>query len=253
MNRCIYLHNGLCYGTDKECTGIVDCPNYIIPKVHEENSYPEFKSWNKIARLNRDIIITEKIDGSNGVIYIDENNNFYVGSRKRWLDEHNENMGFYHWAMENKEELLKLGKGYHYGEWMGKGIQRNYGLNEKRFYLFNTMRWIDIYTLPESARKKYRDEYLNKIREDSNNDKLEYCPECCYVVPILYQGSWFRVIDDDLEYSPNWELMKLRLHGSKAIEGFMKPEGIVIYHKASGISFKVTLENDEKPKCETKE
>ena len=244
MNRCIYLHNGLCYGTDKECTGIVDCPNYIIPKVHEENSYPEFKSWNKIARLNRDIIITEKIDGSNGVIYIDENNNFYVGSRKRWLDEHNENMGFYHWAMENKEELLKLGKGYHYGEWMGKGIQRNYGLNEKRFYLFNTMRWIDIYTLPESARKKYRDEYLNKIREDSNNDKLEYCPECCYVVPILYRGQ----IHQQDFYAPDEFINYLKSNGSMAVPRFMDPEGIVIYHVPSRYYFKKTIKNDEKGK-----
>jgi hypothetical protein len=49
------------------------------------NSFPEFKEFKKIPRLSREIIITEKIDGTNGVIYIDENNNIFAGSRNRWL------------------------------------------------------------------------------------------------------------------------------------------------------------------------
>ena len=31
---------------------------------------PEFKPWPKISRYNRDIVITEKIDGTNGAIHI---------------------------------------------------------------------------------------------------------------------------------------------------------------------------------------
>ena len=93
--------------------------------------FPEFKGFKKIARLSRDNIITEKIDGTNGVIFIDENNNIFAGSKNIWLGDHTDNHGFWHWVMDNKEELLKLGKGYHYGEWWGKGIQRGYGLNEK--------------------------------------------------------------------------------------------------------------------------
>lgn len=85
---------------------------------------PEFKEFKKIPRLSREIIITEKIDGTNGLIYIDETNELFIGSRNRWLDEHSDNHNFWHWATENKEELLKLGKGYHYGEFWGNGIQR---------------------------------------------------------------------------------------------------------------------------------
>jgi len=36
--------------------------------------------------------------------------------------------------------------------------------------------------------------------------------------------------------------------GSLASPGFMLPEGIVIYHKASKTLFKKTLKNDESPK-----
>jgi hypothetical protein len=40
----------------------------------------------------------------------------------------------------------------------------------------------------------------------------------------------------------------LETQGSIASPGFMKPEGIVIYHVAGDCYFKKTIENDEKPK-----
>lgn len=189
---------------------------------------PEFQEFRKIPRLSREIIITEKIDGTNGLIYInDDCTEIYAGSKSRWLDDHNDNFGFYHWAMDNKEELLKLGKGYHYGEWMGKGIQRNYGITEKRFYLFNVGRWVK-----------------NEITESGNSylqEKQEYCPSCCYVVPELYHGMFnTEVISKYLE--------SLRNNGSRAVPGFMDAEGIVIYHIPSRYYFKKTIKNDEKGK-----
>jgi hypothetical protein len=36
--------------------------------------------------------------------------------------------------------------------------------------------------------------------------------------------------------------------GSMAVPGFMKPEGIIVYHTASQQNFKVLLENDHQPK-----
>jgi hypothetical protein len=189
---------------------------------------PEFKTFNKIARLSRDIVITEKIDGTNGLIYIDENNSMFIGSRNRWLDEHTDNHGFYHWAIGNKEELLKLRPGYHYGEFWGNGIQRGYNLlkGEKRFSLFNTKRWI-------------------KERNQILKEKQEYCPNCCYVVPILYEGIFDTTIIDGT-------LTILKSNGSKASPDFMNPEGIVIYHKAGNVYFKKTIDNDEKGKSEEK-
>ncbi len=184
---------------------------------------PEFQEFKKIPRLSREIIITEKIDGTNGVIYIsDDGLEMYVGSKSRWLDDHNDNFGFYHWAIDNKTELLKLGKGYHYGEFWGSGIQRGYNLpkGENRFSLFNTSRWV-------------------KDKGMHLKDKQEYCPECCYVVPVLYKGIFdTAMIESQLNF--------LKEVGSMASPGYMNPEGIVIYHVPSRYYFKKTIENDEK-------
>ena len=46
---------------------------------------PEFVEFPKIARLSREIIVTEKIDGSNGVIYVGEDGDIVVGSRSQWI------------------------------------------------------------------------------------------------------------------------------------------------------------------------
>lgn len=193
-------------------------------------NFPEFKEFKKISRLSRDIIITEKIDGTNGVIYIDENNLIFAGSRNRWLwregqeEIHNDNHGFAFWVKENKDELKQLGRGYHYGEWTGQGIQRNYGLKEKRFYLFNVGRWI-------------------KDKNQPLKEKQEYCPDCCYVVPILYEG----IFSEDMIGNC---LMTLKEFGSKASPGFKPAEGIVIFHTAGRILFKKTILNDKKGKSE---
>jgi hypothetical protein len=112
----------------------------------------EFHGYPKMARLSREMVVTEKIDGTNGQVYIQpacelrlgtdvlyQTNEFVVmaGSRTRWLTPEKDNFGFAAWVRENVDELLKLGPGRHFGEWWGKGIQRNYGLKEKRFSLFN--------------------------------------------------------------------------------------------------------------------
>ena len=177
----------------------------------------EFKEFPKIPRLTREIIISEKIDGTNGVICITEEGEMQVGSRTKWITPEDDNHGFAKWCKENKEELMKLGIGTHHGEWMGQGIQRNYGLKEKRFYLFNTSKW----------------------NEDTK-------PKCCHVVPILYQGEF----DTN---AINNTIYKLQCEGSQAVKGFKKPEGIVIYHTAGNLYFKKTIEHDDEPKSRVKQ
>lgn len=172
---------------------------------------PEFKGFPKIARLSRDIIITEKIDGTNGIIYIDDENNVFAGNRNKWITPEDDNYGFAKWVYDNREELLQLGPGYHYGEWYGLGINRGYGLSEKRFALFNVHRW--------------------------SEDR----PVCCDVVPILYQGQF----ETFIIYSV---LVDLSFNGSRIAPGFLNPEEIVIYHTASNTMFKKTIVGDDKPK-----
>jgi RNA ligase len=100
----------------------------------------EFKEWPKIPRWsNESYVITEKIDGTNGCIIVTDHGDVFAQSRSRILDESSsgDNYGFCKWVYGNKDDLLRLGVGYHYGEWWGQGIQRNYGLTEKKFSLFN--------------------------------------------------------------------------------------------------------------------
>ena len=171
---------------------------------------PEFKEFPKIARLSREIVITEKLDGTNAQIYITEDGQMFAGSRTRWITPQEDNYGFARWAEANKEELLKLGAGQHFGEWWGNGIQRNYSQTKKHFSLFNTQRWSEPTTRPA----------------------------CCEVVPVLYQG----ILD---ECGVMKALKQLTEKGSVAAPGFMKPEGIVIYHTAAKLYFKKTLDKDD--------
>ncbi len=124
----------------------------------------EFQSFQKIARLSREIIVSEKINGTNAQVMITEDGRILAGSRTRWISVASDNHGFAAWVDRNKEELLRLGPGRHYGEFWGSGIGPGYGLKngEKRFSLFNSSRWEDA-----------------SVR-----------PKCCEVVPVLYVGPF---------------------------------------------------------------
>ena len=194
---------------------------------------PEFSEFPKMARLSRECIITEKIDGTNAQIYITEDGQFFTGSRTRWITPDNDNFGFSAWAHAHKEELMKLGPGRHFGEWWGSGIQRNYGLTngERRFSLFNVQRWCLHNQEPEQI--KTADPRVVKMQEE--------LPACVGLVPVLYRGKF----QTNLCVSA---LSDLHYRGSQAAPGFMNPEGIVCFHTAANIGFKKTLEKDEIPK-----
>jgi hypothetical protein len=183
------------------------------------SSLPEFESFQKIARMTRPCTITEKIDGTNGQLLVTAEGQLWVGSRSRWVAGPEgmlgpDNFGFGSWALAHRDELIAgLGIGCHYGEWWGSGIQRGYGLREKRFSLFNTSTW--------------------------GNDAVR--PQCCSVVPVLYQGMFDTLFIQDC-------ITRLTQEGSLAAPGFMNPEGVVIYHTASSTYFKKTLTGDAAPK-----
>jgi len=175
----------------------------------------EFEGFPKLFRLSRECVITEKLDGTNAQVYISPEGEILAGSRTRWIYPGNDNYGFAAWVAANKTELLKLGPGRHFGEWWGSGVQRGYGLTkgDKRFSLFNASIW----------------------------GSPEVRPKCCDIVPVMYQGIFTsQVVEECLE--------RLRTEGSLAVPGFMKPEGVVIYHVAGGWLAKKTCEKDESPK-----
>lgn len=202
----------------------------------------EFQAWPKTPRLFRDITVTEKIDGTNAavivvpghptesdsnctIVEVEEGRWLKVGaqSRKRLVTPDADNFGFARWVFDNAEALARiLGEGTHYGEWWGSGIQRGYGLakGEKRFSLFNVHRYGRLVVDAEG------------VHQLAGLD----------VVPRLYQGPF------DMEAIQDHGLDYLRRHGSEAAPGFDRPEGIIVYHSASGQVYKVLLESDDLPK-----
>jgi hypothetical protein len=193
----------------------------------------EFQGFPKMARLSRDVVITEKIDGTNAQIFITEDGDLFVGSRNRWITPNNDNYGFARWVEGNRDDILKLGPGRHFGEWWGSGIQRGYGLTkgDKRLSLFNTSRWALYGTEPQ--RIPTADPSIEKYKD--------LLPECVGLVPELYRGP-FNTRDIDTFLSILGE------RGSLASKGFMDPEGIIVFHTAANIGFKKTLKDDGAPK-----
>jgi len=214
-----------------------------------------FIGFPKLARLNREATLSEKIDGTNAQVFITPISKdsqdpscldywygpdastwgIYAGSRTRWIHPGDDNYGFAVWVKANVEALKKLGPGRHFGEWWGRGIQRNYGLTERRFSLFNAGRWVC-----SQVDSQLPGVYEVKALEDGTLVTAPG-PECCYVVPTIWRGNF------DL-FDCRAAVEMLRNHGSFAVPGWKTPEGIVVYHEAAKQSFKVTLVGDESPK-----
>lgn len=180
----------------------------------ENNQEYLFIPYGKTPRLNKlRVVITEKLDGTNALICIGKDGSFQVGSRNRWITPGDDNFGFANWAYQNKDVLLSLGAGYHYGEWWGGSIQRGYGVQEKTFSLFD-------------PRMALRDGGL---------------PDCVKVVPTIYQGDF---TDECVAEA----MGRLGKQGSLASPGYMNPEGIIIRFIASNVVAKRTFDHEDNHK-----
>jgi hypothetical protein len=211
-----------------------------------------FQAYPKTPRLNREAIVTEKLDGTNAQVVIDFATDaqkaghlegpyiacvgdfvLRAGSRSKWITpgKTSDNYGFSQWVKDNAADLVNLGPGKHFGEWWGAGIQRGYGLKEKRFSLFNAGKWVDRHTTAPDG------DTAGCVLPE----KMAFAPKCCHVVPVFWRGVFDSRDVDNCLYM-------LRTNGSYAAPGFMNPEGVIVYHTAAGQCFKVLLENDDKPK-----
>lgn len=209
-----------------------------------------FSAWPKTPRLFRDIVITEKLDGTNSAVLIEKmpddaplqeqprligytvhgdgvSYNVQAQSRNRLITPNREgnkqadNYGFAGWVYAHAADLVRtLGPGRHFGEWWGQGIARNYGLNHKRFSLFNP------------------DFQFGEV----DKDVAARLSPTLGTVPVLYRGPFS-------EAEVRSAVRSLRETGSRAVgHGFDRPEGIIVYHTAARQGFKVLIEGDELPK-----
>ena len=180
-------------------------PGTTVSEPCERRSTITFISFPKIPRFeNESIIITEKIDGTNAQIYIDIDGNIQSGSRNRWVTCESDNYGFASYVETIKYFFEGIRDFRIYGEWWGHGIQRGYGLTEKRFSPF----------------------YLPRGMEE----KLPFTS-----VPILYHGEFKMNILDKI-------IQDLKENGSKAAPGFSRPEGVVIYAEQSKALWKIPFD-----------
>lgn len=194
-----------------------------------EHFYPVFTPWPKTARLFRDVVITEKLDGTNAAVHISPSGELRAQSRNRLISPENDNYGFATWAHANAADLAYiLGPGLHFGEWWGSGIQRGYGLAGRRFSLFNTDRWTKVDGTGLSMEERAAGSLLGNV---------------VGAVPVLYHGT-FR------EAEVTAWLANLQEFGSMAAPGFMNPEGICIYHTQTKGVLKVTLDHNDAGKWE---
>ncbi len=208
----------------------------------------DFQAFPKIPRLFRDMVVTEKIDGTNAAVVIEElgvaadsltqarlsvtdvlhdGKVYRVGaqSRKRMIIPESDNFGFARWVREHQEELVRLlGPGRHFGEWWGSGIQRGYDQTGKRFSLFN----------PEFH-------FGDPATSGPDGGPSELLHNVVDVVPVLYRGLFSTLAIRN-------SVGMLRAFGSQAAPGYKNPEGVIVWHEAAQQTFKVTLKNDETPK-----
>jgi len=199
-----------------------------------------FERFPSLTRFSHDWTITEKLDGTNAAVVVDAlagSEDFYwedkaiavvdglyvfAQSRTKLITpgKSTDNHGFARYVQDNAEEIVaKLGEGRHFGEWVGKGInKRHYNLTEKQFALFNVNRW--------------------------NGADL---PKQMTVVPSLLVNSY---LDNPGHYAVEF-LNLLKEKGSffgprnEDGTGFMNPEGVVMYHGPSRTTFKKTFDYDE--------
>lgn len=174
----------------------------------------EFVKYDSTYREFRDISITEKIDGSNMGIHVNEDcTEVGAQSRNKLITPDDDLFGFAGWVYDNAGVLADvLGPGLHRGEYWGYRIQRGYGVEGRYFSLFNRNRFAG-------------NEDLAKV------DGLQ-------VVPEIYRG-----MNDSAEIK--FAAERLNEIGSMAAwnaEGvhYTRPEGVCIYHFAGDYVTKFT-------------
>ena len=192
-------------------------------------STTNYSSFPSIERLeNIYCIISEKIDGTNGLIEINETN-VRFGSRNRYISFSDDNAGFanffkdYEARFKDAAKDITTDESYPlriYGEWFGCGIQRNYGLKDKLFMPFSSF-------------------YGEKL--------IEYQVPNVITPNIMYTGKFSMEIVDTC-------MQQLKLNGSGVVKDYKQPEGIVIFFPKYNFRLKETFDGakwkDALPKSE---
>lgn len=218
-----------------------------------------FEPWPKIPRLNRGVVVTEKIDGTNAAVVVIPWSTLANEVSDGWNSEEGY---FRQWHAEGKHLIARVGAVDGLG---GFGV---FAQSRTRYITpgddnFGFAKWVEANASALAATlgagRHFGEWWGSGIQRGyglTNGERrfslfnsgrwattdLSGVPGLG-VVPglneVLGKGS-LEDIPDFVEY--------LREHGSIAAPGFDRPEGIVVWHSAARSSFKVLLENDDAPK-----
>lgn len=220
-----------------------------------------FKPFQKIPRLNRDIVISEKIDGTNGTVIIDDHRSEQLCSEPPKgvaYVPYEEEMNIEQHAEFSKEEL-KIGRAI--GTYIVRAASKNRicvpGMDDNFGFAAWVMENAGDLAHALGAGQFSGEWYGHGIGRGYGLQKGDRrfaffnptldVPECAEIAPVLYQGA--RLLPSG-ECAVNFYIRKLSYSGSEAVRGWKQPEGVVIYHTAAGNYFKVTIEADNQHKSE---
>lgn len=208
----------------------------------------EFKEFAEIKHLIKvTALVTQKLHGTNASVWIYEidltqtkldkiwpieitdslkafvttDGKYLVRPAKRtsFISIEKDNFNFAQWVSTSKDDLARvLGAGTHFGEWIGPGINSGEGIKEKRFVLFDVMRF-------ETQKEEMT--------------KVNLWPSRLDLVPKLALET-----TGDLRSLADRIMAELKEKGSVYAPGFMRPEGIVI-NVLGGQTLKFVFDTEE--------
>lgn len=216
----------------------------------------DFVAWPKIPRLKKDMIVTEKIDGTNGAIIIEQfgNDMNHPDLFERYSDPGEPGLttmtnlaneryqaalvgldtDLYLVGAQSRKRLIHpKSDNFGFARWVFEnaedlvhalGVGRHYG----EWWGSGIQRGYGL------TKGEKRFSLFNVSRYAGINGVFSELD----VVPTLYTGPFS--ID-----SINDCLANLQIHGSHAAPGFMNPEGVVIYHVGAGTTFKAFVDPDD--------
>ena len=148
----------------------------------------EFQKYMHVEKLGREEVdgilvgncdIFPKLDGSNGMIYLDNDGHITCGSRNRALSETSDNQGFRDYVWNNVDKFNKYFSVHSevtlYGEWLVPHTLKTYASdNWRNFYVFDVM---------------IGDEYLNydEYKDGLELHNIEFIPPICKVKNPTYE------------------------------------------------------------------
>lgn len=226
----------------------------------------DFQVWPKIARLNRDMIVTEKIDGINAAVIIESHGAVTVEDADQYMAGVEAASGGFAVVRSRPATLTIEGEPV---LWKGMvevfeiGAQSRNRLISPDDDNYGFAKWVrtnaDALLDALGAGRHFGEWWGSGIGRGyglTKGDKrfslfnIHRYGEIDFAgaglpnvatVPVLYRGPF-----DQAKIA--WIIGDLILQGSEASLEFPNAEGVVVFHTAANQLFKVTLENDEAPK-----